>query len=61
MAFSRSLEYPVEFVADDGRKIVEAVLEKGIHPDLILMDYHMPVFYGRLAGGGEDTGGEALD
>lgn len=42
----RSLGYRVEFVADDGNQMVHAVLEEGIHPDLILMDYRMPVMNG---------------
>jgi CheY-like chemotaxis protein len=49
MLFSRGvalLGYHVGFDAGDGVEIVRAVLEGGIHPDLILMDYRMPIMTG---------------
>jgi CheY-like chemotaxis protein len=42
----KNLGYREEFVTDDGSKIVKAVLENGIRPDLILMDHRMPVMNG---------------
>jgi CheY-like chemotaxis protein len=45
----KNLGYREDFVADDGYKIVQAVLEEGVSPDLILMDYRMPVMNGLQA------------
>lgn len=42
----KRLGYQVEFVANDGKEIVEAVLEDAVRPDLILMDYRMPMMNG---------------
>jgi DNA-binding NtrC family response regulator len=38
--------YSAEFVAHDGTEILEAVLTRAIEPDLIIMDYRMPVMDG---------------
>jgi len=42
----KNLGYRIDFVAHDGDEIVRAVSEKGIRPDLILMDYRMPILNG---------------
>ena len=42
----KSLGYRIDYVAHDGNEIVRAILEKRIRPDLILMDYRMPVMNG---------------
>jgi CheY-like chemotaxis protein len=42
----RRLGYLVEFVAHDGSEIVNAVAEGRVHPDVILMDYRMPMMNG---------------
>jgi CheY-like chemotaxis protein len=51
-AFSMLLEslgHRLDFVAHDGTEIVEAVVEGGVRPDLIMMDYRMPVMNGLRA------------
>ncbi len=45
----KSLGYRVEFVAHNGAEIVRAVSEDSIQPDLIIMDYRMPVMNGMQA------------
>jgi len=42
----RNLGYRLELAASDGDEVVEAVLKDKVHPDLILMDYRMPVMNG---------------
>jgi CheY-like chemotaxis protein len=42
----RKLGYSPDFVASDGKEIVQAVLNRSISPDLIIMDYRMPVMSG---------------
>ena len=41
--FIKSLGYRVEFVSHNGNGIVQAVSEGSIEPDLIIMDYRMPM------------------
>ena len=43
------LGYHVEFVAYNGAEIVRALSEVSIQPDLIIMDYRMPVMNGMQA------------
>jgi CheY-like chemotaxis protein len=42
----RGLQLSMEFVGYDGSEIVEAVVSGRAHPDIILMDYRMPVMNG---------------
>ena len=45
----KRLGYNAECVAYDGEEVVQLVLEDSIHPDLILMDYRMPMMNGMQA------------
>ena len=45
----RSLGHRVEMQAHDGSEVISAVIEGRIHPDVILMDYRMPVINGLQA------------
>ena len=45
----KRLGYHVACVAHDGDEIVQLVLEDSAHPDLILMDYRMPMMNGMQA------------
>jgi|SRR5579862_1550860 len=42
----KSLGYDTEFVAHDGTDIVQAISQGKVHPELIIMDYRMPIMNG---------------
>jgi DNA-binding NtrC family response regulator len=42
----RKLGYSVDFVAHNGKQIVDAIMNNAILPSLIVMDYRMPVMNG---------------
>jgi CheY-like chemotaxis protein len=45
----KNLGYREELIAHDGAEIVRYVVDQGSHPDLIIMDYRMPLMNGMQA------------